>query len=79
VASLLTQLDEYWGNRHLLKQFHHHIAPPSVELTLLRRLGPPVANEEGMAVYERLVAVYRRVTEEALALAYASDDARPDA
>jgi uncharacterized Zn finger protein len=78
-ASLLTQLDEYWGNRHLLKQFHHHIAPPAVELTLLRRLGPPVASDEGMAVYEKLVAVYRRVTEEALALAYASDDARPDA
>lgn len=78
-ASLLAQLDEYWGNRHLLKQFHHHIAPPTVELTLLRRLGPPVASDEGMAVYEKLVAVYRRVTEEALALAYASDDARPDA
>ena len=77
-ANLLAQLDEYWGNRHLLKQFHHHIAPPAVELALLRRLGPPVASDEGMAVYERLVAVYRRVTEAALALAYASDEARPD-
>lgn len=77
-ASLLAQLDEYWGNRHLLKQFHHHIAPPPVELALLRRLGPPIATGEGMAVYEQLVAVYRRVTEEALALAYASDDARAE-
>lgn len=77
-ASLVAQMDEYWGNRHLLKQFHHHIAPPSVELALLRRLGPPAATDEGMAVYEQLVTLYRRVSEEALALAYASDDVRAD-
>jgi uncharacterized Zn finger protein len=66
-------LDQYWGNRKLLKQFHHHIAPPSVELSLLRRLGPLNATDDAMAVYEQLVTLYRRVTEEALALAYAPD------
>jgi uncharacterized Zn finger protein len=73
IGSLAENLDQYWGNRKLLKQFHHHIAPPSVELSLLRRLGPLNASDDAMAVYEQLVTLYRRVTEEALALAYAPD------
>lgn len=76
-SPLAAEIDTYWGNRALMRQFHHHIAPPTVELSLLRRLGPISASDDSMIVYEQLVALYRRITEEALALAYASDD--PDA
>lgn len=71
---LAAEMDQYWGNRKLIKQFHHHIAPPSVELLLLRRLGPINGSHEAMALYEQLVALYRRITEEALSLAYANDE-----
>lgn len=67
---LWSSLDQYWGNRRLLKQFHHHIAPPVVEIALLRRLGPLHGGEDAMALYEQFVSLYRRITEEALALAY---------
>lgn len=73
-SQLTAQLDQYWGNRKLLKQFHHHIAPPTVELSLLRRLGPLNTSDDAMALYEQMVALYRRISEEALALAYASDE-----
>lgn len=72
--SLASEIEQYWGNRALMRQFHHHIAPPAVELALLRRLGPISASDDAMGVYEQLVALYRRITEEALALAYSSDD-----
>lgn len=73
-SNLAGELKRYWGDRKLLKQFQHHIAPPSVELSLLRRLGPLTSTAEGMAVYEQLVVLYRSVTEEALALAYATNE-----
>lgn len=73
-VSLAGEVAGFWGDRQLLKQFHHRIAPPQVELTLLRRLGPLSPNEDGMDVYEHLVALYRRVSEEALALAYATEE-----
>lgn len=70
---LAADLDQYWGNRKLLKQFHHHIAPPAVELSLLRRLGPINSSDDAMVLYEQMVSLYRRITAEALALAYAAD------
>lgn len=70
---LAADLGQYWGNRKLLKQFHHHIGPPAVELSLLRRLGPINTSDDAMALYEQMVSLYRRITEEALALAYAAD------
>ncbi len=70
---LAADIDQYWGNRKLMKQFHHHIAPPAVELSLLRRLGPINTSEDAMALYEQMVSLYRRITEQALALAYATD------
>lgn len=73
-VNLAAQLDQYWGNRKLLKQFHHHISPPVVELSLLRRLGPINTSDDAMALYEQMVAIYRRITEDALALAYATDE-----
>jgi uncharacterized Zn finger protein len=74
---LAADLDQYWGNRKLIKQFHHHIAPPTVELSLLRRLGPINTSPEAMALYEQMVSLYRRITAEALALAYAADGDAP--
>lgn len=71
---LWTSLDQYWGNRRLLKQFHHHIAPPAVEIALLRRLGPLHTGDDAMALYEQFVSLYRRITEEALALAYEPEE-----
>lgn len=71
---LASEIETYWGNRALMRQFHHHIAPPAVELALLRRLGPISSSDDAMSVYEQLVALYRRITEEALALAYSSDE-----
>ncbi len=76
---LAADLDQYWGNRKLLKQFHHHIAPPLVELSLLRRLGPINASDDAMVLYEQMVNLYRRISEEALALAYAADGDAPEA
>jgi uncharacterized Zn finger protein len=73
-ADLAQQIDQYWGNRKLLKQFHYHIAPPIVELSLLRRLGPINTSDEAMALYEQMVAIYRKITDDALALAYAADE-----
>lgn len=75
---LAADLDQYWGNRKLLKQFHHHIAPPVVELSLLRRLGPINTSDDAMVLYEQMVGLYRRITEEALALAYAADGDAPE-
>jgi uncharacterized Zn finger protein len=77
-AGLAASLDQYWGNRRLLKQFHHHIAPPAVEISLLRRLGPLNSGDDAMALYEQFVSLYRKITEEALALAYAPDDLPAD-
>lgn len=73
-ADLATELELYWGDRKRIRQFHHHIAPPTVELLLLRRLGPINTSEDAMGLYEQLVALYRRITEEALALAFADDE-----
>jgi uncharacterized Zn finger protein len=67
-------LERFWGDRQLMKHFQHHIAPPNIELTLLRRLGPMTSADTSMTVYEHLVSLYRSVTEEALALAYAPDE-----
>ncbi len=74
-GGLAADLEHYWGDRKLIKQFHHHIAPPEVELVLLRRLGPIRAGDDAMALYEQLVALYRRITDEAIALAYSGSDA----
>ncbi|CAN5505830.1 hypothetical protein BH10CHL1_BH10CHL1_22090 [soil metagenome] len=72
-ASLTDQIDQFWGSRRQLESFHHHIAPPSIDLVLLRRLGPPTSTADGSLAYEALSALYRQVTAEALTLAYATE------
>ncbi len=75
--SLADQTDSFWGSRRQLEGFHHHIAPPSIELVLLRRLGPPTSTADGGLAYETLSALYRQVTAEALTLAYATESDEP--
>jgi hypothetical protein len=49
------------------------VARPVVELALLRRLGVPEFAGSTRELFDALAEVYRRVTEEGLALAYAAD------
>lgn len=73
LPALANEADRFWGSRRQLEGFHHHIMAPSIELVLLRRLGPPAPSADGAQAYEALSALYRLVTAEALALAYASE------
>ncbi len=68
---LSTQLESYWGASKKLSGLHHHIAPPPIKLALLRRLGHPPFPSDSLECYDQLAHIYQRVTEEALALAYA--------
>ncbi|GIV76949.1 MAG: hypothetical protein KatS3mg050_1343 [Litorilinea sp.] len=69
------QIDDFWGTSQSREAIHHHIAPPTIELILLRRLGPPPFAQAGPEAYDRLTAIYRHITREAVALAYAADPA----
>ena len=72
-ATLAAQIDDYWGSAKALDGLQHLVAPPAVELALLRRLGPPLS-DHSLQVYDQLAQVYRQVSEQALALAYATTD-----
>ncbi|MEZ4582732.1 MAG: hypothetical protein R3A10_14035 [Caldilineaceae bacterium] len=52
--------------------FQHHIARPTIELALLRRLGPAPFDSRFDA-FDTLAAVYRRVTGAGHALAFAPE------
>ena len=70
---LAEDVNRFWGSARTLEQFRPHIVPPVAELVLLRRLGPPAFSHANEEVFDTLTGVYRRVTEAALALAYAED------
>lgn len=72
VASLESQIDQYWGSIKSLEDFRPHIMLPTVELVLLRRLGPPPLGDAGADTYEQLAALYRRISRLAYDFAYAS-------
>jgi len=72
-VALTDQLAHFWGSRRQLENFHHHIMSPTIELVLLRRLGAPTPSAEGGVAYEQLSRIYRKVTAEALTLAYAPE------
>jgi uncharacterized Zn finger protein len=74
---LRAQLDNFWGVPKTLSDFRLQITPPHVELTLLRRLGPPPFTTAATETQDTLAAIYRRVTQSALALAYATDADNP--
>ncbi len=73
-SSLLDALDTFWGAPRLLNNLQHQITPPSVDVALLRRLGPPPFTTAEGQVYDELMAVYHHVSHGVLALAYATDD-----
>lgn len=63
----------FWGSRRALETFHHHIAPPSLALAILRRLGPLPEDLNDPFVDQQLAALYHQVTRQAEALAYDLD------
>jgi uncharacterized Zn finger protein len=69
------QMDAYWGSAKALEDFRPSLTPPAVELALLRRLGPPPMGAVGGETYERLAALYRRISQATMTLAYAADPA----
>lgn len=71
---LRQELDSYWGNSKALEDFRPHLFVPPVELVLLRRLGVPPLEGAGVEVYDQLAALYRRIRQETLNLAYAGDN-----
>jgi len=87
--SLEQGIDHFWGSRKALESLHYYIAPPIIELALLRRLGPlpatlsePTMNglpEPGdralheQDIYQEMAKIYRQVTIQAQALAYSLD------
>lgn len=77
VRPLLEEIHSFWGSSRIQEQFRPHIVRPSAKLVLLRRLGPPAFSHANAEVFDALSAIYRRVGEAALALAYAEDPA-PD-
>lgn len=81
--SLERMLGHFWGSRKALEALHYYIAPPVIELALLRRLGPlPAMPAEhagrtaaSQALEQEIAQIYRQVTQEAQALAYSLDTA----
>ena len=87
--TLERRIDHFWGSRKALESLHYYIAPPMIELALLRRLGPlpatlneqgtngtPALNERALQeqdLYQEMAKIYRQVTVEAQALAYSLD------
>lgn len=67
------QIDSFWGVPKRLKNIHHRIESPAIDLVLLRRLGPPPFNQDSLQLYEQFMALYRQVGEKAIALAYAAE------
>lgn len=72
--ALDAQLDNFWGVRKEMEAFRHYIAVPTIDLALLRRLGPLPEALDDPAVDRMLALLYRKVTERATALAYAPDE-----
>lgn len=73
ILPLDQQIEHFWGNSKALGDFRPHIVLAPVELALLRRLGSPPTAAAGSDTYERLAQIYRRISREAMTLAYASD------
>lgn len=71
-------LTDFSGFGLRFKELHHHVEPPAVDLTLLRRLGPPPFVEQSAEAYDVLARIYRQVSEQALALAYAAEPEEAD-
>lgn len=73
-ADLNEEVDHFWGNTKALEDFRPHVVAPAVELALLRRLGVPPLDGAGLETYDELAALYRRISQETVNLAYAVDN-----
>jgi uncharacterized Zn finger protein len=79
IPSLESQVAQFWGGAKTVESFRPHVAPPPVELALLRRLGAPALGIAGEDLYNRLAALYRHISEQALDVAFATDpDSAPE-
>ena len=74
VAGLEARIADFWGRRKVLEDVHHHLVRPSVELALLRRLGPLSANRDDIEAYRQLQEVYHCVTMRAWDMAFSPDE-----
>jgi uncharacterized Zn finger protein len=73
IQPLSEQVAGFWGSAKAQNDFRPHILSPAVELSLLRRLGPPPLGSAAISTYEALTTLYRRMSQAALDLAYATD------
>jgi len=64
---------DFWGRRRVLEDVHYHLVRPTVELALLRRLGPITSTAEGLMAYQQLQELYHRVTLRAWEMAFSPD------
>jgi uncharacterized Zn finger protein len=74
IPPLDDQVVGFWGSAKAQQDFRPHILSPTVELALLRRLGPPPLATSASSTYEALTTLYRRISQAALDLAYAADN-----
>lgn len=73
IPALETQMENYWGSAKDYQDYRPHLLPPTVELALLRRLGPPPLGVASEITYEALTTLYRRISQTALDVAFAVD------
>ena len=70
---LSQSLSNFWGSRKEMESFRHHIAVPTIDLAILRRLGPLPEELGDPQVDQQLAMLYRHISREAEALAYDLD------
>jgi uncharacterized Zn finger protein len=68
--ALANQLSNFWGSRKQMESVQHHIVSPTVDLAILRRLGPLPDELGDPVVDQQLAMLYRAISREAEALAY---------
>jgi uncharacterized Zn finger protein len=73
IPTLESQMEKFWGSAKAHQEYRPHLVAPTVELALLRRLGPPPLGAASESTYEALTALYRRISHSALDVAFAVD------
>ncbi len=73
IPALGDHIEKFWGSGKSQADFRPQIFMPTVELALLRRLGPPPLGGADSDIYDDLAALYRRISQHAFTVAYAAD------
>jgi len=73
IPALDDHVENFWGSGKAQTDFRPQIFLPTVELALLRRLGPPPLGGADSDIYDDLAALYRRISQHAFTVAYAAD------